>query len=186
MMITESRWVSPLGYQSEGPFLVAAYQASDRRGPVLLVLAATRRLMVESLLRLAEPSPTARRASSSGRCTPAPGPVPGRRLCCTARDTSSRSEPVVHEDRSLQELWDRRAPVARRGPNFRPQPQTGVRRGTSRARPPSTRSRSWSAGSRSSTAADPHRTKVVDLAKYIHPRQEDGPQRDRRDDVELR
>ena len=27
MMITESHWVPPLGYQSEGPFLVAAYQS---------------------------------------------------------------------------------------------------------------------------------------------------------------
>ena len=27
MMVTESHWVPPLGYQSEGPFLVAAYQS---------------------------------------------------------------------------------------------------------------------------------------------------------------
>ena len=27
MMVTESGWVNPLGYQSEGPFLMAAYQS---------------------------------------------------------------------------------------------------------------------------------------------------------------
>ena len=37
MMVSESHWVPPLGYQSEGPFLVAAYQSLTGCGCVLLV-----------------------------------------------------------------------------------------------------------------------------------------------------
>ena len=37
MMITESHWVPPLGYQSEGPFLVSAYQSLTGVGRLLLV-----------------------------------------------------------------------------------------------------------------------------------------------------
>ncbi len=79
-MITESCWVYPLAYESEGPFLIAAYGGPDRRRALLLVQRRHARLLPRSLLPLANlPRRTEGRLQVVAASRHA-DPVPGRRL----------------------------------------------------------------------------------------------------------
>ncbi len=129
MIITESSWVSPLAFQSEGPFLAVGLPVADRRGRPLLVHARRGRLQRLAVL----PLRAGRRASSrfsSGRPRSrrsSAGSRPPR--SCSARGTSSRASrsstrsgpsrrsgtaktPLIAEDPSFDPNRDKAPPVA--------------------------------------------------------------------------
>jgi hypothetical protein len=103
MMVTESSWVPPLGYQSEGPFLMAVYQSLTGMDNYYWFSAddpVTVPIRSSSGTRF----PMGRRACSSGRCIPAfPRTFPAA-ACFTVRAREARRR-VVHEERSLQNCW---------------------------------------------------------------------------------
>ena len=106
MMITESSWVPPQSYQSEGPFLVAAYQSLTG---------------IDAFYWFATGEEDWRQPGSANGFLPSEG----KWVCATPmlmgqwpaaalmyrRGYIKQGEPVVFEQRSLEDLWRRRMPI---------------------------------------------------------------------------
>ena len=106
MIISESSWVPPQGYQSEGPFLVAAYQSLSG---------------VDSFYWFATGEEDWRRPGSANGYLPSEG----KWVCATPMLMGQwpaaamlyrmgyvkQGAPAVHEQRSLDDLWQRRMPI---------------------------------------------------------------------------
>ena len=106
MMITESSWVPPQGYQSEGPFLVAAYQSLTG---------------IDAYYWFATGEEDWRQPGSANGFLPSEG----KWVCATPMLMGQwpaaalmyrlgyikQGEPVVYEQRSLADLWRRRMPI---------------------------------------------------------------------------
>ncbi len=106
MMITESSWVPPLSHQSEGPFLVAAYQSLTG---------------VDAYFWFATGEEDWRQPGSANGFMPSEG----KWVCATPMLMGQwpaaalmyrlgyiqQGAPVVTEQRALADLWDRRMPI---------------------------------------------------------------------------
>jgi hypothetical protein len=106
MMITESSWVPPQGYQSEGPFLVAAYQSLTG---------------IDAYYWFATGEEDWRQPGSANGFMPSEG----KWVCATPMLMGQwpaaalmyrlgyikQGEPVVYEQRALKDLWQRRMPI---------------------------------------------------------------------------
>jgi len=106
MLITESSWVPPLGFQSEGPFLVAAYQSLTG---------------IDAFYWFATGEEDWRQPGSANGFLPSEG----KWVCATPmlmgqwpaaalmyrRSYIQQAAPVVLEQRSLDDLWQRRMPI---------------------------------------------------------------------------
>ncbi len=106
MMITESSWVPPQGYQSEGPFLVAAYQSLTG---------------IDAYYWFATGEEDWRQPGSANGFMPSEG----KWVCATPMLMGQwpaaalmyrlgyirQGEPVVYEQRPLDDLWRRRMPI---------------------------------------------------------------------------
>ena len=106
MMITESSWVPPQGYQSEGPFLVAAYQSLTG---------------IDAYYWFATGEEDWRQPGSANGFMPSEG----KWVCATPMLMGQwpaaalmyrlgyieQGEPVVYEQRPLEDLWRRRMPI---------------------------------------------------------------------------
>jgi hypothetical protein len=106
MMVTESSWVPPQGYQSEGPFLVAAYQSLTG---------------IDAYYWFATGEEDWRQPGSANGFMPSEG----KWVCATPMLMGQwpaaalmyrlgyieQGEPVVYEQRSLADLWRRRMPI---------------------------------------------------------------------------
>lgn len=120
MMVTESSWVPPLGYQSEGPFLVAAYQSLNG---------------VDAYFWFATGEEDWRQPSSANGYLPSVG----KWVCATPMLLGQwpaaavlyrlgyvqQADPAVVENRSLTDLWRRRTPIIAEDPGFDPNRDTG-------------------------------------------------------------
>jgi hypothetical protein len=106
MMITESSWVPPLSHQSEGPFLVAAYQSLTG---------------VDAYFWFATGEEDWRQPGSANGFMPSEGkwvcatPMlmgqwPAAALMCRL-GYIAQGAPVVTEQRALADLWERRMPI---------------------------------------------------------------------------
>ncbi len=162
ILIPESSWVPPLGYQSEGPFLVAAY--SSLTGVDVFYWFATR----EEGWR--KPS------SSNGYL-----PSLGKWVCNTPMLMGQwpaavlmfrngylrRGETAVYEQRALEDMWKRHTPIIAEDAGYDPNrdvgdiaPESNVKGGVNPLAflvgPVVTK-----------YDADPSGSKVIDLAKYI-------------------
>jgi hypothetical protein len=106
MMVTESSWVPPQGYQSEGPMLVAAYQALTG---------------VDAFYWFATGEEDWRLPGSANGYLPSEG----KWVCATPMLLGQwpaaallyrlayvkKGAPVAHEERTLDDLWQRRMPI---------------------------------------------------------------------------
>ena len=115
MLITESSWVPPLGYQSEGPFLVAAYQSLTG---------------IDAYYWFATGEEDWRQPGSANGFMPSEG----KWVCATPmlmgqwpaaaimyrRGYLKQGQPVVYERRSLADLWQRRMPIIAEDPGYDP------------------------------------------------------------------
>jgi hypothetical protein len=131
MLVTESSWVPPLSYQSEGPFLVAAYQSLTG---------------IDAFYWFATGEEDWRQPGSANGFMPSEG----KWVCATPmlmgqwpaaallyrRGYIQRGDPVVVEQRSLENLWDRRMPIIAEDPGYDPNrdrerlsPQSNIKTG---------------------------------------------------------
>jgi hypothetical protein len=169
ILITESCWVFPLAYESEGPFLVAAYGSLTGMGPYYWFSADTPGWCLDPFF----PYQTLEGGQKGVfKWSLHPGTVtqfPASALMYR-KGYIRTSKPVVHEERTLNDLWDRKTPLLAEGRSFDPNRQT-----------------KFSEGIDSKTAVDPlaflvgrvevkyrgdpAKTTAIDLSKYIHPKQ---------------
>jgi len=120
MMITESHWVPPLGYQSEGPFLVAAYQSLT--GVDVFYWFATGEAEWSNQDRA--PWDSASRAKWAVATPMVLGQFPGSALLFR-KGYLKQGQPVVEEHRSLRQVWERVPPVLAEDPGYDPNRDKG-------------------------------------------------------------
>ncbi len=122
MIVTESSWVPPLSYQSEGPFLIAAYQSLTG---------------IDGYYWFATGEEDWRQPGSANGFMPSEG----KWVCATPmlmgqwpaaaliyrRGYVAEGKPVVTEQRSLEDLWRRRTPIIAEDPGFDPNRDAGNR-----------------------------------------------------------
>jgi hypothetical protein len=122
MMITESSWVPPLSHQSEGPFLVAAYQSLTG---------------VDAYFWFMTSEEDWRQPGSANGFLPSEG----KWVCATPMLLGQwpaaalmyrlgyirQGAPVVSEQRPLDDLWHRRMPIIAEDPGYDPNRDQGNR-----------------------------------------------------------
>ena len=120
MMITETHWVPPLGYQSEAPFLAAAYQSLTGVDVVCWLGNGGGRVVGP------RPQSMGRRfAAKWAIATPMMlGQFPAAALMFRRGDVSV-GQPVVVEHRSLEQLWGRVPAVIAEESGFDPNRDQG-------------------------------------------------------------
>lgn len=167
MAITESCWVFPLAYESEGPFLVAAYGGLTGVGPYYWFSADTPGYCIDPFFPY-QTFPDGQKGVFKWSIHPGTQTQFPASALMYRKGYIRRSEPVVHEERSLDDLWDRKLPVLAEGRSFDPNRQTR-----------------FAEGADGNTAVDPlaflvgrvevkyggdpAKTKIMNLDKYILP-----------------
>jgi len=120
IIVSESSWVPPLSYQSEGPFLIAACQSLNGVG---------------AYYWFATGEEDWRQPGSANGYMPSEG----KWVCATPmlmgqwpaaalmyrRGYVRQGEPAVVERRALEDLWSRRTPIIAEDPGFDPNRDTG-------------------------------------------------------------
>jgi len=164
MIISESSWVPPQGYQSEGPFLVAAYQSLNG---------------VDAFYWFATGEEGWRQPASANGYLPSVG----KWVCATPmlmgqwpaaallyrKGYVRQGAPAVHEQRSLDDLWQRRMPIIAEDAGYDPNrdkdylsKESNVSGGVNPL--------AYLVGPVVVTyGGDPAKSTVADLAKYLEP-----------------
>ncbi len=164
MLITESSWVPPLSYQSEGPFLVAAYQSLTG---------------IDAFYWFATGEEDWRQPGSANGFMPSEG----KWVCATPmlmgqwpaaalmyrRGYVKQGEPVVDEERSLEDLWQRRMPIIAEDPGYDPNRDQGNRSKASNIKGGVNPLAYLVGPVLVKYGGDPSRSRVADVARYIHP-----------------
>lgn len=120
MIVPESAWVPPLSYQSEGPFLIAAYQSLNGVGAYYWFATA------EEDWR--QPGSANGYLPSEGKWVCATPMVMGQWPAAALAYRLGyvrKGEPAVVEQRALEDLWWRRTPIIAEDPGFDPNRDTG-------------------------------------------------------------
>jgi hypothetical protein len=119
MIVTESTWVAPLGYQSEGPWLMAAYQSLTGIDTFYWFSATSVDYLENpflTFLNLGGQHPLQKWSCSIPTLM---GNFPANALAYRLGYIRPGA-PVVQEERSLENLWQRAAPVIVEGQSFDP------------------------------------------------------------------
>src|SRR5262245_781206 len=167
MLVTESTWVSPEGYQTEGPFLVAAYQSLTGVAGYYWFAATAPEYDLDPCLRflnLNGQHPLFKWSCSTPNLQ---AQFPAAALIYR-RGYLKKGEPVVHEERPLEAIWARKVPVIAEDKHFDPNRYEGATGGE----------KSKVAGGADPLAflvgpvevkygGDPAKTVVADLTRYI-------------------
>jgi hypothetical protein len=119
MMVTESHWVPPRGYQSEGPFLVASFQSLS--GVDVFYWFCTTEAEWSSRDRDGD-SPS--RAKWTIATPMILGQFPGAALLFR-KGYLKEGQPVIEEHRPLREIWERVPPVLAEDPGYDPNRDIG-------------------------------------------------------------
>jgi hypothetical protein len=168
MMITESCWVFPLAYESEGPFLVAAYEGLSGVGPYYWFSADTPGHCLDPYFPWQTLSGGQKGVFKWSLHPGTTTQFPAAALLYRRGDVRA-GKAVVHEERALIDMWDRKHPILAEGRSFDPNRMT-----------------SFAEGHEGKSAVDPlaflvgrvevkyggepSRTTAIDLGKYIEPK----------------
>jgi hypothetical protein len=120
MMITETHWVPPLGYQSEGPFLVAAYQSLN--GVDLVDWSSSSEPEWSDQDRSEWDSPS--RAKWEVATPMVLGQFPAAALLFR-KGYLKQGPPAIEEHRSLRQIWERVPPIIAEDPAYDPNRDLG-------------------------------------------------------------
>ncbi len=119
MIITESSWVSPLVYQAEGPFLTAVYLSLTGVDTFYWFTADAVDYNTTPFFPYAQVQGQQPLLKWSASIPPILGGFPAAALLFR-KGYVKQGEPVVHEERTLQSLWDRQTPLIAEDPSFDP------------------------------------------------------------------
>ena len=167
MMITESSWVNPEGFQTEGPFLTAAYESLTG---------------VNSLYWFAaggtteyDPDPYLNFLNINGQhplnkwtcATPAlMGNFPAAALMFR-RGYIKQGTPAVHEERTLESMWQRQVPLIAEDRSFDPNRYTGNTGAQSNIQKGADPLAFLVGPVEVKYGGDPSKSRMLDLTKYI-------------------
>lgn len=167
MIITESAWVHPGAYQSEGPFMMAAYQSLN--GVDCMYWFAT-----GETTWLTDPRRTFWKVGNSyaldkwSVATPeVMGQFPANALAFRLGYIAEAKEPAVLEERTLENLWERRVPIISEAEKFDPNRDKGDFAAESSIKTEVDPLAFLVGPVQVKLGGDPAKTRVADLTKYI-------------------
>lgn len=167
MLITESTWVSPEAYQAEGPFMAAAYMSLTG---------------VDSLYWFAATSPEYDQNPYFDFLNLQGSQHPLHKWTCSTPSLIAQfpaaallfrtgclrqGEPVVHEERSLDDLWQRKIPAIAEDRSFDPNRYTGNTGAASNIRGGIDPLAFLVGPVETKYGGDPSKSRAADLARYI-------------------
>jgi hypothetical protein len=168
MILTESSWVSPLAFQSEGPFLVAVYESLTGVDAYYWFTADAVDYKLEPHFPYQQVKGQQPLLKWSSSIPTILGGFPADALLFR-KGYVKQGEPVVHEERTLESMWSRETPIIAEDPAFDPN--------RDKAKPVAARP-----GQKSTAVdplaflvgpvevkyeGDPSKNRVVDLSRYI-------------------
>ena len=166
MIVTESSWVAPLGYQSEGPFLMAAYQSLTGVDAFYwFSVDGSDGYVKNPQFPWAQVNGQYGLNKWSANVPPLLGEFPACALLFR-QGYLKQGTPVIHEERPLTDLWERKTPLIAEDGSFDP----------NRAGTAATQSASASAAApyaflvgpvEVKYGGDPAKTRVTDLSPYV-------------------
>jgi hypothetical protein len=167
IVVTESTWVFPEDYQTEGPFLIAAYQSLSGVAGFYWFSATAPEYDLDPCLRflnLKGQHPLFKWSCS----TPAfVGQFPAAALIYR-RGYVKQGEPVVHEERPLEDIWARKVPAIAEDRSFDPNRYEGATGGEKSKVQGGADPLAFLVGPvEVKYGGDPARTSVADLSKFI-------------------
>ncbi len=124
MILTESSWVTPLAFQSEGPFLVAVYQSLTGVDAFYWFSANHPEYDEDPFFPYQKVKGQAPLLKFSCAIPPILGSFPAAAVLFR-KGYVRQGTPVVHEERTLQSLWDRDPPMIAEDPAFDPNRDRG-------------------------------------------------------------
>jgi hypothetical protein len=164
IVVTESSWVPPLSYQSEGPMLISAYQSLTGVAGYFWFATSEERWNEYSIDK------------SNGFM-----PSQGKWICATPmlmgqfpaaallyrKGYLKLGEPVVHEQRALADLWARSAPIIAEDEGYDPNHNAGLMAKTSNIQTGVDPLAYLVGPVRVSYGGDPAKSTVADVKKFI-------------------
>ena len=167
-MITESCWVYPLAYESEGPFLVAAYGGLTGVGPYYWFSADTPGYCTEPFFPY-QTFPDGQKGVFKWSIHPGTQTQFPAAALLYRKGYVKASKPVVHEERTLADLWERKSAILTEGRTFDPNRMTKFAEGAEgkSAIDPL----AFLVGRvEVKYGGDPKKTTTLDMSKYIDPK----------------
>jgi hypothetical protein len=167
MIVTESTWVSPEGYQSEGPFLVAAYESLTGVDSLYWFAAGgTPEYETDpyfNFLNLNGQHPLYKWTCSTPELM---GNFPAAALLYRMGYLQA-GQPVVHEERTLASMWQRQTPMIAEDRSFDPNRYTGNTGAQSNITKGADPLAFLVGPVEVKYGGDPAKNRVADLSKYI-------------------
>ena len=164
-IITESSWVSPLGYQSEGPFLMAAYQSLTGVNTFYWFSAGEPEYVTNPQFRWAQVNGQYGLDKWRANVPELMGQFPANALLYR-KGYLKQGAPVVQEQRPLTDLWERRTPLIAEDKSFDPN-RAGTGAGQSVIAHGANPLAFLVGPVRVTYGGDPAQTKTTDLSPFI-------------------
>ena len=119
MIVTEASWVTPLAFQSEGPFLASVYQSLTGVDALYWFTLDTVEYDPVPFFPYQKVQGQEPLMKFSASIPPILGGFPAAALLFR-KGYVKQGEPVVHEERTLADLWARKTPIIAEDPSFDP------------------------------------------------------------------
>jgi hypothetical protein len=119
MIITESTWVSPLAFQSEGPFLASVYQSLTGVDVFYWFSADDVQYKTSPFFPYQQVKGQQPLLKWTASIPAIMGGFPANALLFR-KGYVKQGETVVHEERTLKSIWERKTPVIAEDPSFDP------------------------------------------------------------------
>ncbi len=167
MAITESCWVFPLAYESEGPFLVSAYGSLTGVGPYYWFSADTPGYCLDPYFPY-QTFPDGQKGVFKWNLHPGTQTQFPAAALIYRKGYVRASKAVLHEERSLEDLWERKTPLLTEGRTFDPNRNTRFAEGGSGSK--AIDPLAFLVGRvEVKYGGDPAKSTSLDLSRYIHP-----------------
>jgi hypothetical protein len=167
MLITEAAWTHPNLYQSEGPFLMAAYQS-------LSGVDCTYWFAMGETTWLRDPRRMFWKVGNSyavdkwsGNVPQVVGMFPACAIAFRQGLIREAERPVVYEERAMEDLWGRKVPIISEGGKFDPNRDAGAFSAESKIKQEVDRLAFLVGPVEVKFDGDPKNSRVEDLSKYI-------------------
>jgi hypothetical protein len=166
MIVSESTWVNPLAYQSEGPFLVAAYQSLSGVDAFFWFTTGRPEYTLDPLLNHLNINSQHPIFKWSVSIPAIMGGFPAAALMYRM-GYIQQGAPAVHEERVLASLWSRDPPIIAEDQSFDPNRDRGHVAGSAELRTGVDPLAFLVGPVEVKFDGEPAKTRVVDLSRYI-------------------
>ena len=167
MIVSESTWVTPIAYQSEGPFLVAAYQSLTGIDAFFWFTAEKNEYALDPTLSHMNVNGQHPMFKFSVSIPTIMGGFPAAALMFR-KGYIKQGAPVVHEERTTSSLWQRVPPIIAEDQAFDPNRDRGFVAGSTELRTGADPLAFLVGPVEVKFDGDPAQTRVIDLARYIN------------------